>query len=115
MCRLVQEFRELKKWRYARDHNGTQIVTEDAVMSGHVQMGWISTEYHMIHCLYSWKKLSRQLERGGAMDLYILRSIHTNHCAMMLEMQLKEVADMDAWGAFFIVQYPQCAVWKNKA
>lgn len=102
---LSAEFIELKDWTWALDSNGTVQVTQEQILAGEINNGWVTFEYHLTHCLYTWKKLVRHLERGGAMDWYVMAYDHTRHCSKLL---LQEDVDRDDFNSEFFVQYPMC-------
>ena len=68
-------------------------------------VGWVTWEYHLTHCLYTWKKLNRAVERRGAIDGYISNYNHTSHCSKLL---LAKGVKMETWNSEFFVQYPRC-------
>jgi hypothetical protein len=102
---LSAEFMSMKHWTWSLDPNGTALVTQDRVLGGEVDNGWVTWEYHLTHCLYTWKKLVRHLERGGAMDWYVMAYDHTRHCSKLL---LQEGVDRNDYNSEFFVQYPMC-------
>jgi hypothetical protein len=102
---LSAEFMSLNNWTWALDANGTTLVPYDEVAVGNITNGWVTWEYHLTHCLYTWKKLVRHLERGGAMDWYVMSFDHTRHCSKLL---LQEGVDRQEYNSEFFVQYPAC-------
>ena len=102
---LMEQFSREKKWQWSLDANGTTLVSEEQIRNGEVEVGWVTWEYHLTHCLYTWKKLNRAVERRGAIDGYISNYNHTSHCSKLL---LAKGAKMEAWNSEFFVQYPSC-------
>ncbi|KAH8591204.1 hypothetical protein B0O99DRAFT_520041 [Bisporella sp. PMI_857] len=102
---LTEEFLAIKDWKWSLDGNGTELVPRSKVEGGEVDNGYVTWEYHITHCLYTWKKLVRHLERGGAMDWHVMEYSHARHCGKLL---LTEGADWSEYNSEFFVQYPLC-------
>jgi hypothetical protein len=95
-------------WEWSHHENGTDLIPEHEIRKGDIQHGWVRFEYHLTHCLYTWRKLNRQVERGGApIDGYISNSTHTEHCSRMLG--LRSIPG-ETWNTPFKVLYPTCYV-----
>ncbi|KAI9773228.1 MAG: hypothetical protein M1839_002190 [Geoglossum umbratile] len=104
---LTEQFGRERKWQWSLDSNGTQLVSEQQIRNGEVEVGWVTWEYHLTHCLYTWKKLNRAIARGAPIDGYIANINHTNHCSKLL---LGRGTKKGTWNSEFFVQYPACYV-----
>ncbi|KAH0559381.1 hypothetical protein GP486_004105 [Trichoglossum hirsutum] len=102
---LTEQFSREKKWQWSLDSNGTSLVSEEQMRNGDVEVGWVTWEYHLTHCLYTWKKLIRAVEKRAPIDGYIANINHTSHCSKLL---LARGGKMEAWNSEFFVQYPLC-------
>jgi hypothetical protein len=107
---LTEEFVQEKPegWQWSLHENGTDLISEQDIRKGDIQHGWVQFEYHITHCLYTWKKLNKQVERGGApIDGYISNHTHTHHCSRMLSLRS---IPAERWNTPFVVLYPKCYV-----
>lgn len=59
-----------------------------------------------MHCLYTWKKLVRHLERGKEMDWYVMGFSHVRHCSDLLVEGVEK--KKEEWNSEFFVQFPLC-------
>ncbi|PVI03999.1 hypothetical protein DM02DRAFT_491691, partial [Periconia macrospinosa] len=41
---------------------------------------WTDRRYHVSHCMYAWKLMHRQMEKGRKMDQILISWHHTAHC-----------------------------------
>ncbi|KAK1774231.1 hypothetical protein QBC45DRAFT_385979 [Copromyces sp. CBS 386.78] len=71
------------------DHNSTMPLEE--VMEGEWEYVYVSWEFQVLHCMYSWKKTWQAalnaVEEGGittVLDGYVGDAHHTNHCEMWM-------------------------------
>ncbi|KAI9764308.1 MAG: hypothetical protein M1840_008526 [Geoglossum simile] len=102
---LTEQFSREKNWQWSLDANGTQLVSQQQIRNGEVDVGWVTWEYHLTHCLYTWMKLNRAVARRAPIDGYIANTNHTNHCSKLL---LARGDEMQARNSEFFVQYPAC-------
>lgn len=70
-------------------------VSQKVASLGNETQLYVSVEYHVVHCIYMWRKLHRGLEMnrlhlnpgsasGAWLDSYTSEFNHTNHCSMFL-------------------------------
>lgn len=105
---LTEEFAKEKSWEWSLNENGTDLITEEDIRKGDIQNGWVRFEYHIMHCLYTWKKVIKQVERGGApIDGYVSNHDHMEHCSATL---LFRSTPAEKWNTPFVVHYPTCYV-----
>jgi hypothetical protein len=105
---LTEEFASEKSWEWSLHENGTDLIPEAEIRKGDIQNGWVRFEYHITHCLYTWRKVIKQIERGGApIDGYVSNHTHTEHCSMMLSLRS---IPAERWNTPFVVLYPTCFV-----
>ena len=105
---LTEEFASEKSWEWSLHENGTDLISEEDIRKGDIRKGWVRFEYHITHCLYTWKKVIKQIERGGApIDGYVSNHTHTEHCSMMLSLRS---IPAERWNTPFVVLYPTCYV-----
>jgi hypothetical protein len=105
---LTEAFATEKNWQWSLHENGTDLISEEDIRKGDIQNGWVRFEYHLTHCLYTWRKVIRQIERGGApIDGYVSNHTHTEHCSKMLSFRS---VPAESWNTPFVVLYPTCYV-----
>jgi hypothetical protein len=105
---LTEEFASERSWEWSLHENGTHPISEEVIRTGEIQNGWVQFEYHLTHCLYTWKKVIKQVERGGApIDGYVSNHTHTDHCSYMLSLRS---IPAERWNTPFVVLYPTCYV-----
>ncbi|KAI9858801.1 MAG: hypothetical protein M1813_007268 [Trichoglossum hirsutum] len=88
---LTEQFSREKKWQWSLNANGTSLVSEEQIRRGDVEVGWVTWEYHLTHCLYTWKKLNRAVGRGAPIDGSIALLDHTPLCTTALPVLGKKV------------------------
>ncbi|PKK41766.1 hypothetical protein CI102_12569 [Trichoderma harzianum] len=70
-------------------------VSQEVAFLGNETQLYVSVEYHIVHCIFMWRKLHRGLEMerlhlkpgstsGAWLDSYVSEFSHTNHCSMFL-------------------------------
>jgi hypothetical protein len=105
---LTEEFAKEKSWEWSLNENGTDLISEEEIRKGDIQNGWVRFEYHITHCLYTWRKVIKQVERGGApIDGYVSNRDHMEHCSETLELRSTPT---EKWNTLFVVHYPTCYV-----
>jgi hypothetical protein len=105
---LTEEFASEKDWEWSLHENGTDLIPAEEIRKGDIRKGWVRFEYHITHCLYTWRKVIKQVERGGApIDGYVSNHTHTEHCSMMLSLRSTPA---EKWNTPFVVLYPTCYV-----
>lgn len=80
---LTKSFLGLKEWQWFTDADGSP-APHESVLRGDYDELFVSWEYHLLHCTYTWRKMHRALLRGKPVDNYIGKYNHTAHCEMML-------------------------------
>lgn len=84
-------------------HLPPHAVAHDAAVAGDLPELLVTDEYHLVHCIYTWRKMHRALNAestgwapesvGAFMDSYTRKWSHTEHCTDAL---LKFVKNMHA-------------------
>ncbi|KIX03841.1 uncharacterized protein Z518_07394 [Rhinocladiella mackenziei CBS 650.93] len=81
---LAIEFAGLRGWQYFRDENRTTGIPRKEVALGQYDLLYVSTEYHVLHCTYMWRKMHRAVLKAAPIDGYIGEYNHTKHCEEVL-------------------------------
>lgn len=84
---LIIQFLELPRpssWMWYADQAGTEPLPSDEVLEGRHDGVFVSSEYHVLHCTYMWRKMHRALLNGRSIDSYIGDYSHTEHCEGMI-------------------------------
>lgn len=79
---LASEFLARDDWTFYHDSNGTTAVAKDEITQGEWTALYSDYHYHVIYCIYAWKKTQRAATRGMLLDGYLADPHHTNHCEM---------------------------------
>ncbi|KAG9228255.1 hypothetical protein BJ875DRAFT_527822 [Amylocarpus encephaloides] len=91
---LEDEFLALSEWQWFADINQTKEVSlKDLKATGGPNLLYVSTPYHVQHCVFTWKKLHRAIIHQKPIDTQIGRYGHTEHCAMALAANLSGPAE----------------------
>jgi hypothetical protein len=81
---LVDEFLELGNWDFYARQDGTEkdkLSTYDPDFLGSVNRTiWTTRRWHVTHCLFMFKKLSRALVNGWTVDAEAVSEPHMKHC-----------------------------------
>lgn len=105
---LSEEFAEEKNWTWSLNENGTDLISQENIRTGEIAHGWVQFEYHIWHCLYTWRKVIKQVERGGGpIDGYVSNHEHTDHCVKTL---ILRSLPKETWNTKFTILYPKCYV-----
>lgn len=72
------------KWNWYEDLAATRPVPISRVEAGDYEALYVSWEYHLVHCVFMFKKLHRAVEQGLKIDGYIGNMGHTEHCGRTL-------------------------------
>ncbi|KAJ5958811.1 uncharacterized protein N7479_005961 [Penicillium vulpinum] len=105
---LMEEFLELRQWKWYADKDGQEVESELDIREGQYPEMFVSWEYHLVHCAYMWRKMHRALLKGGvdAVDGYVGSMHHTEHCSgMLLEYRQEAVNITNSW---VYAKYPAC-------
>ncbi|RFU26794.1 hypothetical protein B7463_g9541, partial [Scytalidium lignicola] len=82
---LEEEFLRLKEWHWYYDKEAQHELFEDSIRrTGGPNPIYVSQEYHILHCAYTWKKLHRAVIRQTPIDSHIGSYKHTQHCLKTL-------------------------------
>ncbi|KAK1973354.1 hypothetical protein LZ30DRAFT_611110 [Colletotrichum cereale] len=78
---LANEFRDLN-WTLYADVHATKIKSEEK-FSDDLTDTFLTNENHVIHCVYSWKRLHRSIQAGKPLHSGLSYE-HTKHCGSVL-------------------------------
>lgn len=97
---------------WVKSRNETKVqdpewISEQEIRDGSYDQGWVTWEYHVTHCAWTWEKLVNEVARGGAIDGYVTGLGHTRHCAKMM---MKKGINGSDWNSRFDVEFPDCWV-----
>jgi hypothetical protein len=72
------------EWAYYADHNGTRKYSRDEManfggVGGDFRI-YTSRAWHIVHCVYYWKKQIRLSQTGAIMEPRFAGEGHANHC-----------------------------------
>ena len=111
---LVEEFMTVGNWDFYTKRNGTEeekFSTYDPSFIGSVNKTiWTTRRWHVTHCLFMFKKLSRALVNGWMTDAEAVSEPHTEHCMKtFIEQQLFGPGrDLDEIETYLEIIYPPC-------
>ncbi|KAH8892555.1 hypothetical protein GQ53DRAFT_861943 [Thozetella sp. PMI_491] len=110
---LVDEFMEIGQWEfYTRLHGETKHASYEPDVLGAISKRkgiWTSRRWHVTHCLYMFKKLSRALVNGWPVDAEAISEPHTEHCmGAFKEALFGPPLDPDEIEVFLEIIYPPC-------
>jgi len=81
-AQLEKEFLGLQPWKWYADENFTEELSFDYIReTGGPDPIWVTMEYHLTHCAYTWKKLHRAVILQIPIDTHVGAYKHTDHCA----------------------------------
>jgi hypothetical protein len=72
------------QWQWFTSGTGDVAVPLPEVARGEYDELYVSWEYHIVHCVFMWKKLHRAITGSRVVDSYIGNIAHTDHCGRML-------------------------------
>ena len=104
---LVDRFLALHNWTWYLDTEGQQTVDLASVAAGKYDRLYVSQEYHMYHCTYTWRKMHRAILAGSVVDGYISDTHHTAHCEMQI---LDRSLPLDAISNSIYIKYASCPI-----
>lgn len=81
---LAEEFISLTDWHWYRDEAATMEVPLDVVAKGDQRDLFVSMRYHVVHCMYTYRKLQRAMLRGTPIDDYMGKPEHADHCSRIV-------------------------------
>ena len=98
------------RWQWYEDKDGGKPVPLADVETGNYKRLYVTGEYHVVHCVFMWKKLHRAIVRGGKVDSYVGNLAHTEHCARIL---LDQEEEMGGGGSAIVntaitMKFPTC-------
>ena len=102
---LTQQFLGEKTWEWYQDPSARSPVSQEEVSLGNFEHLYVKWEYHLYHCVYMWRKMTRALEREVPLDAYIGDPHHTTHCSLQL---LNENMNRNATNTMIYTKFPQC-------
>ncbi|KAH8585777.1 hypothetical protein B0O99DRAFT_646207 [Bisporella sp. PMI_857] len=110
---LVDEFMELGHWQfYTEMHGTTKHSSYEPELLGSISEPrsiWTSRSWHLIHCLYMWKKIGRALVKGTHVDSETVSEPHTTHCLKSIEeVVFGTHRDPNEIDDFLEIIYPPC-------
>ncbi|KGO67152.1 hypothetical protein PITC_020580 [Penicillium italicum] len=70
------------KWYADREH--TQEVSRDAVLAGEFDAVYPDNDYHIMHCLYLWRRLHSAIIEHRYLDDDVYSYEHTLHCTRLI-------------------------------
>lgn len=94
-----------KPWKWYLDPGGRHELSRQDVQDGTHDFLFVSWEYHLVHCVYMWRKLHRAIEVGGIVDSYVGNYNHTMHCSKKL---LADGVDRQEKNTIIHIKYPDC-------
>ncbi|EAW12351.1 uncharacterized protein ACLA_063180 [Aspergillus clavatus NRRL 1] len=104
---LTNDFLNHTDWQWSLDAEGKHMVSKHFVQQGDFEFLFTSYEYHVVHCVYMWKKTHQAIMEAtfDHLDGYIAGLGHTGHCGEML---LDRTMDLQAWGTPGWTKFPAC-------
>ncbi|RHZ66772.1 uncharacterized protein CDV56_109300 [Aspergillus thermomutatus] len=104
---LTNDFLNYTNWQWSLDAEGQHLVSKEFVQQGDFEFLFTSYEYHVVHCVFMWKKTHQAILDGGFdhLDGYIAGLGHTGHCGEML---LDRATDLQSWGTPGWTKFPAC-------
>lgn len=87
-------------WSYFADEAGLLPLTPSAVAALGEAGGsfWASRDWHVVHCLYYWRKYARMRRTGAVMEARFDSEAHVEHCTRLIR---KPAPDH-----FFLIEVP---------
>ena len=107
---LMDQFLDLRDWKWYLDTEGQQTVDLASVAAGQYEQLYVTQEYHMYHCTYMWRKMHRALLAGNVVDGYIGDMHHTAHCEMQI---LDRSRPLDGISTLIYIKYASCPIRKQ--
>ncbi|KAL1860562.1 hypothetical protein VTK73DRAFT_7289 [Phialemonium thermophilum] len=111
---LVDEFLRVGQWQFYTKWHGTEadrLPTYDPAYVGSLNRTiWTSRRWHVTHCLFMFKKLSRALVRGWTVDGEAVSEPHMEHCMKTYVDQVLfgPGLDLDEVETYLEIIYPPC-------
>ncbi|EAW16776.1 uncharacterized protein NFIA_001230 [Aspergillus fischeri NRRL 181] len=104
---LTNDFLNYTDWKWSLDIEGRHLVPKEYVQQGDFEYLFTSYEYHVVHCVFMWKKTHQAILDGSFdhLDGYIAGLGHTGHCGEML---LDRGTDLKTWGTPGWTKFPAC-------
>ncbi|OCL05570.1 hypothetical protein AOQ84DRAFT_267189, partial [Glonium stellatum] len=82
---VIDESLPTTPWKWYRDHNHTDEIPQDINILSQTSPVYTEHSYHMNHCLYTWRLLSRALfEKNRLIVSFISAANYTDHCVELL-------------------------------
>jgi len=111
---LVDEFMEVGQWDFYEKRNAAEedkFGTYDADFIGSVNRTvWTTRRWHVTHCLFMFKKLTRALVRGWTVDAEAVSEPHMEHCmkTFLEQVLFGPRLDPDEIETYLEIIYPPC-------
>lgn len=105
---LENQFKQLDDWRFFRDKEGTIEIPPSEYGQDerrHDLIIWGSRNWHIVHCLYMWRKMHRAPQLGLRWDEYMKDFAHTMHCNGVLQ---NDTIPHDALTTKMRTGFPSC-------
>ncbi|KAK0718659.1 hypothetical protein B0T26DRAFT_599476, partial [Lasiosphaeria miniovina] len=86
-AKLNSEFLARKDWQFYGDpdwNSTSRALPLSYVLAGEWDKIYITIDFNLFHCTYTWRKAWQAAMKGDVLDGYIGDSHHTNHCEMLL-------------------------------
>ena len=97
------------RWQWYEDEYGGKPVPLADVETGNYKKLYVTWEYHVVHCVFMWKKLHRAVNSGGRVDSYVGNLAHTEHCARILLDQDEDMGGgSDIVNTAIRMKFPTC-------
>jgi|SRR3569833_41645 len=103
---LYDEMARYRTWNWTTLDG--QPISTDEIATGSQHQALATWEFHLVHCVYVWRKLARSVLRGRPLDEFAARYGHAKHCG-------KELLNGTRFPAHFMntlttVWYPKCGL-----
>ncbi|EED21440.1 hypothetical protein TSTA_086730 [Talaromyces stipitatus ATCC 10500] len=111
---LVDEFQALGEWDFYTKYHGVEgdkFGSYDPDFLGSVnQTIYTERRWHITHCLFMFKKLTRALVNGWPVDAEAVSEPHTEHCMKTFteQMLFGPALDLDEVETYLEIIYPPC-------
>lgn len=103
----AEEIYAMEDWQWGTtSHLNESAVSIDQIRTGTYEFLWTSTEWHLAHCTFVWRRLHRAILDGRMIDSYTSNYHHTKHCQHML-LAAKTGEKLPSTKIF--AKYPTCA------
>ena len=113
---LTESFLTSQAWSWYSDRDPTtgiaaNEIPRDVAESANYDRLYVSWQYHLVHCVFMWKKLHRAISSTSPIDSYIGNLHHTNHCSDNL---LRQDLGFNLTNTAIEVKYPYCDIPRRR-